>query len=69
MNHFFKAMQAWNKKTTKQKKTILHNAGRNPALASRSYPYLQKEVRQDIGPILLKEIEQEPAKTYWWQHI
>lgn len=67
MNNFFKAMQVWNKKSTKQRKSILHNAGRDHILASKSYPYLPKEVRQDIQPTLLKEVSPVAAKSYWWQ--
>ena len=67
VNKFLSAMQVWNKKSTKQRKAILHNAGRDPILASRSYPYMPKDVREDIQPTLLKEVPPVAAKSYWWQ--
>lgn len=71
MKKYWAAKQVWDKLDTQQKKNLLHQHGRDHFLASRSYPYLPKEVREDIQPTLLKEQRKTPlpapAKHYWWQ--
>ena len=71
MKKYLAAKQVWDALDTNAKKQLLHQHGRDHFLASRSYPYLPKEVRQDIQLTLLKEKSAkqplQPAKRYWWQ--
>lgn len=54
MKSYWAAKKEWDKLDTNAKKKLLHKHGRDHFLASRSYPYLPKEVREDIHPTLLK---------------
>lgn len=70
MKNYLLAKTVWDSLSVKARQTLLQQHSRHHSLSSRSYPFIPKEIREDIQPDLLKQVPpqakpKQQAKSSW----